>query len=196
MSKRPAQADAVESKRPAAGTPKPVSTGVATAAAMKRLTLELKKISRTTFSDTDPDKFTAGPIDEGNFLLWESKFYNMDGYNGTKLKEMGLDCITLGMRFPAEYPFQPPFVWVKSPKMSGGYVWQNGAMCFEQLSPSGWTPATSIEALLYSIRGHIAGARILYDAKAFDFNTEQDARKDFRSIMASHRDWQKPTVRS
>ena len=53
------------------------------------------------------------------------------------------------MRLPADYPFSPPSIRVVRPrfKRHTGYV-ISGALCMELLTPQGWNPTFSIEALL------------------------------------------------
>lgn len=51
------------------------------------------------------------------------------------LKEKeGADFILLNFSFKDNFPFDPPFVRVVSPVLSGGYVLGGGAICMELLT--------------------------------------------------------------
>ena len=44
------------------------------------------------------------------------------------------DCLHLSLPFQDTFPFDPPFVRVVSPVISGGYVLGGGAICMELLT--------------------------------------------------------------
>ncbi|XP_033219090.1 ubiquitin-conjugating enzyme E2 Q2 isoform X1 [Belonocnema kinseyi] len=68
------------------------------------------------------------------------------------LKEKeGKDSILLNMLFKESYPFEPPFVRVVHPIISGGYVLLGGAICMELLTKQGWSSAYTVEALIMQI---------------------------------------------
>lgn len=74
------------------------------------------------------------------------------------LKKAKLQSVILELRFPAEFPMDPPFVRVIRPRFldfahgGGGHVTQGGSLCMELLTNSGWSAATSIESLLLQVR--------------------------------------------
>ncbi|KZC08186.1 PREDICTED: ubiquitin-conjugating enzyme E2 Q2 [Dufourea novaeangliae] len=68
------------------------------------------------------------------------------------LKEReGKDSILLNMLFKETYPFEPPFVRVVYPMISGGYVLIGGAICMELLTKQGWSSAYTVEAVIMQI---------------------------------------------
>lgn len=68
------------------------------------------------------------------------------------LKEKeGTDSILLNMLFKESYPFEPPFVRVVHPIISGGYVLVGGAICMELLTKQGWSSAYTVEAVIMQI---------------------------------------------
>ncbi|XP_014209896.1 ubiquitin-conjugating enzyme E2 Q2 [Copidosoma floridanum] len=68
------------------------------------------------------------------------------------LKEKeGKDSILLNMLFKETYPFEPPFVRVVYPMISGGYVLIGGAICMELLTKQGWSSAYTVEAVIMQI---------------------------------------------
>jgi len=147
----------------------------------------------------DPSKFgySAGPIND-NLYIWSVKFSGFDVKSaiGKDLEKMkatkGIDCIELQMIFPAEYPWKPPFIYVKRPRFEfrTGHVTLDGSICMELLTSSGWTPANDIESILVQIRSEMleGGARL-------DFNntseyTEDKARQSFLRAARTH-GWEK-----
>ncbi|KAJ6032330.1 hypothetical protein N7540_003062 [Penicillium herquei] len=73
------------------------------------------------------------------------------------LKAVNLKSVVLEIRFPPQFPMDPPFVRVIRPRFvpfaagGGGHVTAGGAMCMELLTNSGWSPATSIESILLQV---------------------------------------------
>merc|ERR1719481_944170 len=69
-----------------------------------------------------------------------------------KLKEReGKDHILLSFMFKDSFPFDPPFVRMVHPVLSGGYVLDGGALCMELMTPQGWSSAYTIEAVIMQI---------------------------------------------
>ncbi|KAJ5594487.1 Ubiquitin-conjugating enzyme E2 [Penicillium hispanicum] len=74
------------------------------------------------------------------------------------LKAANLQSVVLELRFPPQFPMNPPFVRVIRPRFlefaagGGGHVTAGGAMCMELLTSSGWSPVTSIESVLLQVR--------------------------------------------
>ena len=58
----------------------------------------------------------------------------------TTLREReGKDHILLSFMFKDSFPFDPPFVRMVHPVLSGGYVLDGGALCMELMTPQvGW----------------------------------------------------------
>lgn len=71
------------------------------------------------------------------------------------------DCL-----FQETFPFDPPFVRVINPVVSGGYVLGGGAICMELLTKSGWSSAYSIESIILQISATLVKgkARIQFGA--------------------------------
>jgi ubiquitin-conjugating enzyme E2 Q len=74
------------------------------------------------------------------------------------LKAANLTSVVLELRFPPQFPMDPPFVRAIRPRFlefargGGGHVTAGGAICMEVLTNSGWSAATSIESLLLQVR--------------------------------------------
>lgn len=68
--------------------------------------------------------------------------------------------------FQETYPFEPPFVRVVHPIISGGYVLVGGAICMELLTKQGWSSAYTVEAVIMQIAATLVKgkARIQFGA--------------------------------
>jgi ubiquitin-conjugating enzyme E2 Q len=74
------------------------------------------------------------------------------------LKTINQKSIVLELRFPQQFPMDPPLVRVIRPRFlefaagGGGHVTAGGSMCMELLTHSGWLPTASIESVLLQVR--------------------------------------------
>ncbi|XP_072484733.1 ubiquitin-conjugating enzyme E2 Q2 isoform X3 [Notamacropus eugenii] len=83
------------------------------------------------------------------------------------LKEKeGVEYILLNFSFKDNFPFDPPFVRVVAPVLSGGYVLGGGALCMELLTKQGWSSAYSIESVIMQINATLVKgkARVQFGA--------------------------------
>lgn len=104
------------------------------------------------------------------------------------LKEKeGKDGILLNIMFKESYPFQPPFVRVVHPVISGGYVLLGGAICMELLTKQGWSSAYTVEALIMQISATLVKgkARIQFGATKGQY-TLAKAQQSFKSLVQIH----------
>ena len=167
--------------------------------ALKKLSRELAKFKARPDNSKDPDWFVAEPVDESNILLWNAELFNFNGDIGDALKSRNLNSIKLGLRFPIDYPMKPPFVWLIYPHITGGHVQGGGGICMEQLMESGWTPATSIESLVHSVRSTISMGRVNPSEHANQKekpHTELSASRDFAFIKRAHTAWERQEPRA
>ncbi|XP_017045987.1 ubiquitin-conjugating enzyme E2 Q2 [Drosophila ficusphila] len=108
------------------------------------------------------------------------------------LKEKeGKDSILLNILFKETYPFEPPFVRVVHPIISGGYVLIGGAICMELLTKQGWSSAYTVEAVIMQIAATLVKgkARIQFGAtKALTQGQYSLARaqQSFKSLVQIH----------
>jgi ubiquitin-conjugating enzyme E2 Q len=118
----------------------------------RRLASDLYKIMS---SPTHASGFTLSPRDEDSMDAWCISLFDFDPDSNLAkdLLVVGLDCVELEMTFPEQYPFEPPFVRVVSPRFERqtGFV-MNGALCMELLTKDGWNPINDIESVIVSIR--------------------------------------------
>uniref|UniRef100_A0A8D9BZ76 Ubiquitin-conjugating enzyme E2 Q1 n=1 Tax=Cacopsylla melanoneura TaxID=428564 RepID=A0A8D9BZ76_9HEMI len=108
------------------------------------------------------------------------------------LKEReGKNSILLNVIFKDSYPFEPPFVRVVYPIISGGYVLIGGAICMELLTKQGWSSAYTVEALIMQIAATLVKgrARIQFGAqKTVSQNPYSlaKAQQSFKSLVQIH----------
>lgn len=105
-----------------------------------------------------------------------------------KLKEReGKDHILLSFMFKDSFPFDPPFVRMVHPVLSGGYVLDGGALCMELMTPQGWSSAYTIEAVIMQISATLVKgkARIKFDAPKGTYSLAR-AQQSFKSLVHIH----------
>lgn len=96
----------------------------------------------------------------GNLYQWIVELHSFEPELALAkdLKAAKLKSVILELRFPPNYPMDPPFVRVIRPRFlefhagGGGHVTLGGALCMELLTNSGWTAVTCIESLLLQVR--------------------------------------------
>merc|ERR1712194_256825 len=105
--------------------------------------------------DHEEAGFSLAPQVEDSMEKWTIKLFQLDP-DSNLAKDMmvlGINHIELEMKFPEQYPFEPPFVRVVKPrfKRQTGFV-MNGALCMELLTKDGWNPINDIESVIVSVR--------------------------------------------
>ncbi|XP_051779212.1 ubiquitin-conjugating enzyme E2 Q1 isoform X5 [Erpetoichthys calabaricus] len=104
------------------------------------------------------------------------------------LKEKeGTDFILLNFSFKDNFPFDPPFVRVVSPVLSGGYVLGGGAICMELLTKQGWSSAYSIESIIMQINATLVKgkARVQFGANKSQYSLTR-AQQSYKSLVQIH----------
>jgi ubiquitin-conjugating enzyme E2 Q len=122
--------------------------------ASDRLMKELRDIYR---SDSFKKGFYSIELVNDSLYEWNVRLKGVDkdsplyGDLITLKEREGKDFILLNVTFKENYPFEPPFVRVVHPLMTGGYVLLGGAICMELLTKQGWSSAYTVEALIMQI---------------------------------------------
>jgi len=162
--------------------------------ATDRLMKELRDIYRS-------DSFKKGmySIDLVNDSLyeWNIRLMSVDPdsplHNDLVLlkEKEGKDSILLNMTFKETYPFEPPFVRVVHPIISGGYVLVGGAICMELLTKQGWSSAYTVEAVIMQIAATLVKgkARIQFGAAKVCNQGQYSlarAQQSFKSLVQIH----------
>jgi len=165
--------------------------------ASDRLMKELRDIYRS-------DSFKKGiytlELVNDSLYEWNIKLKGVDkdsplhGDLMTLKEKEGKDFIQLNMTFKENYPFEPPFVRVVHPLISGGYVLVGGAICMELLTKQGWSSAYTVEAVIMQISAtFVKGkARIHFGASSKVSSSSQGqyslarAQQSYKSLVQIH----------
>jgi len=105
------------------------------------------------------------------------------------LKEKeGKDHILLNILFKETYPFEPPFIRIVHPTISGGYVLGGGAICMELLTKQGWSSAYTVEAIILQISATLVKgkARIQFNGNKQGQYSLARAQQSFKSLVQIH----------
>ncbi|KAK2146113.1 hypothetical protein LSH36_631g01040 [Paralvinella palmiformis] len=99
----------------------------------------------------------------------------------------GRDHIMLNFTYKDTFPFEPPFVRVIHPVISGGYVLGGGAICMELLTKQGWSSAYSLESVILQIAATLVKgkARIQFGASKAQYSLAR-AQQSFKSLVQIH----------
>lgn len=178
--------------------PLPTATGHTDQRSLKRLMKEYNALAALEKQGgcRKLHSYEAAPVDASDLYTWDLHLYDFetDQEIAGDLRARNMERLTLRMLFPADYPNSPPFVHMLRPRLreGTGYVLNGGGICMELLTPSEWSPATSISALVMSVRAMLicGQARLRTaspSAREPDYCVE-DARKDFAHIVKVHKE--------
>lgn len=160
--------------------------------ATDRLMKELREVYRS--ESYRRGVFTVDLVND-SLYEWNVKLLIVDSdsplYNDLNmLKEKeGKDHILLNILFRENYPFEPPFIRVVNPMISGGYVLGGGAICMELLTRQGWSSAYTVEAIILQIAATLVKgkARIQFGGnKVMGQYSLARAQQSFKSLVQIH----------
>ena len=77
------------------------------------------------------------------------------------------------------FPFDPPFVRVINPIISGGYVLGGGAICMELLTKQGWSSAYSLESVILQIAATLVKGKARIQFSSSKVRTKHSVRDYF-----------------
>jgi len=166
-------------------------TGTGSKPATDRLIKDLNALVRSNSSSFG---YSAYPIGD-NLYHWEVKLFGFDSKSGlakdlASLKSKGKseDFVRLEMKFPAEYPFMPPFIRVVRPRFQfhTGHVTIGGSICMQLLTRTGWLPSNDIESILVQIRTEMVLGNARLDFSNTCEYTESEARQAFERVARQH----------
>eukprot|EP00929_Paragymnodinium_shiwhaense_P080946 TRINITY_DN42257_c0_g1_i1.p2 TRINITY_DN42257_c0_g1~~TRINITY_DN42257_c0_g1_i1.p2 ORF type:complete len:311 (-),score=105.15 TRINITY_DN42257_c0_g1_i1:180-1112(-) len=110
------------------------------------------------------------------------------------LEQHGCPGIKCEMNVPPEFPMKPVFIRILHPKLTGGFVFNAGAICFEPLTPKGHCAAMSLPALCIALQAFfnetsgcapLAVQKTSPDEKIPEYNYEA-AAKEVKMIISAH----------
>jgi len=110
------------------------------------------------------------------------------------LMNANLTSVVLEVRFPQQFPMDPPFVRIIRPRFlefahgGGGHVTAGGAICMELLTNSGWSAVTTMESLLLQVRLAISTkdhpARLAPYGRNYDYSVGEAVAAYTRACIA------------
>ena len=184
-----------ETKLVRAPTPAPSQQGSGITPSNTRLMVELKQAMKRGLDEaTGITMCNIG--DATNLWSATKEYWEQEGmsenYNNIRiqLKAMGLTKITYNLKFPDDYPFSPPFVFVSYPHITNSCVFPRGGICQQMLSRvkgNGWTPLLNAYSLMISLTSLIETyPGVGVQTGVYDAHTEAGARYDFETIERAH----------
>ncbi|XP_053690533.1 ubiquitin-conjugating enzyme E2 Q2 isoform X2 [Sabethes cyaneus] len=158
--------------------------------ATDRLMKELRDIYR---SDSFKSNMYSIELVNDSIYEWNIRLMSVDPdsplHNDLVLlkEKEGKDSILLNIMFKETYPFEPPFVRVVHPIISGGYVLVGGAICMELLTKQGWSSAYTVEAVIMQIAATLVKgkARIQFGVTKGQYSLAR-AQQSFKSLVQIH----------
>jgi len=158
--------------------------------ATDRLMKELRDIYR---SESFKNNMYSIELVNDSIYEWNVKLMSVDPDSPLHndlvvLKEKeGKDNISLNIMFKETYPFEPPFVRVVHPIITGGYVLVGGAICMELLTKQGWSSAYTVEAVIMQIAATLVKgkARIQFGATKTQYSLAR-AQQSFKTLVQIH----------
>jgi ubiquitin-protein ligase len=126
-------------------------------------------------------------IDDNNIGVWEIIITKLPDCH---LKEsLNNKPIHIMLELPHNYPFKPPFVYIKSPTLMHASLGEssifNGSICVDVLY-NNWSPVISIDRLMIILLNIICNGT---SVKNFNENSREYALSGRSHIMTSHPDW-------
>lgn len=87
-----------------------------------------------------PDHYISAEIVNDNLFHWKVLLSGIEGDLSRDMKKYNISHIELEVLFPNEYPYEPPFVRVVSPRFAfhTAHVTIGGSICSEMLTYDGW----------------------------------------------------------
>ncbi|XP_043914613.1 ubiquitin-conjugating enzyme E2Q-like protein 1 [Protopterus annectens] len=151
----------------------------------KRLMKELQEIHKTV------GDFMTVELVGDNLFEWTVKLYQIDHDSllWKDMRETNTEFILVGLSFPENFPFSPPFVRVLDPVIENGYVLDGGAICMELLTPRGWSSAYTVEAIMRQFSASLVkgqGRICRKTGKSRKAFTRKEAEASFRNLMKTH----------
>ncbi|KAG1701653.1 Ubiquitin-conjugating enzyme E2 Q2 [Nymphon striatum] len=146
-------------------------------------------------NDSKKNRIYSVEIVNDSLYEWNVKLLVVDpdsplnhDLNILKEKE-GKGFILLNLIFKETYPFEPPFIRIVHPVITGGYVLGGGAICMELLTKQGWSSAYTVEAIIMQIAATLVKgkARIQFGStKVQGQYSLARAQQSFKSLVQIH----------
>lgn len=124
-----------------------------------------------------------------NLAEWNILLHGIDPDSmiSREMKAHNIAHIQLNLIFSENFPFSPPFMRVVSPRIRNGFVLEDGAICMELLTASGWSSAYTVEAIIMQFSASVVkgGGRLEHKKTCKPYNRKA-AEQTFRSLSKIH----------
>ncbi len=108
---------------------------------------------------------------------------------GKDMDQMGIESIKMEVRLPGNYPFEPPFIRVLSPKFAfrKGHITVGGSVCIDLLTKQRWVPSLNIPNIMITIvQNMITGdGRLEPGGKNYVYSLKE-AQDAFTRMLSTH----------
>ena len=156
-----------------------------------RITKEFQRLTRAIDSDSGPEGIKLIELVNDEITRWNVYIKIRDRREVHKeLKKTNNGCIILRVRFDDEYPQRPPKVVVHSPILKGKFIMRGGGICIDMLSDKFWSPVTSMENVIVTVRSVIKEMNDLSVMGVGEYN-ESEAIDAWKRAMDKH-GWNHP----
>ena len=151
----------------------------------KRLMREYLQISK--MSGDINSCFSAELVGE-SLYEWNVKLLRVDPESELHqdMTELGHEHILLNLTFPDNFPFSPPFMRVVKPRIDGGFILDGGAICMELLTPSGWSSAYTVEAIIMQFAALVVKGKGRIDKRSKSDFSRKEAESSFKKLVKTH----------
>ena len=151
----------------------------------KRLMKEFLLISK---SCEDKDSCFSAELVDDSLFEWNIKLFTVDPDSELHkdMQELNHPHVLLNLRFPDNFPFAPPFMRVVKPRIDGGFVLDGGAICMELLTPSGWSSAYTVEAIVMQFAALVVKGKGRIDKKSKSDFSRREAESSFKKLVKTH----------
>ncbi len=155
----------------------------------KRLMKEYKSLV-----EQDPKKlgFTLKLPKEDSLDLWNISIH-ADGFEGNPkiqkdMEKYKIKEVVLEFRFNENYPVQPPFVRIITPRFiyRTGHITLGGSICMELLTNQGWDITTSVSTVITYVKSAILEGEGEIDPASKGNYTLDEAQDAFNRMLKSH----------
>jgi ubiquitin-protein ligase len=155
----------------------------------KRLMKEYKTLLE---QDSKKRGFSLKLSKEDSLDLWNISIQS-DGFEGNPklqkdMEKYGIKEVLLEFRFNENYPVQPPFVRIISPRFiyRTGHITLGGSICMELLTNQGWDITTSVSTVITYVKSAILEGEGEIDPKSKNNYSLDEAQDAFNRMLKSH----------
>ncbi len=112
-----------------------------------------------------------------------------DSLLGKDMDTLGVEAIKMEVRLPGNYPFEPPFIRVLSPKFAfrKGHITIGGSVCIDLLTKQRWVPSLNIPNIMITIiHNMITGdGRLEPGGKNYVYSLKE-SQDSFTRMLSTH----------